>query len=450
LRHLLSTLFDIPTLAAASPMEVEWAALPPGCVLQVHWHPTPLFHAWLEQYGFRVVVLTRHPFDVLVSILHFALHNSTGRWLEGEEGNERSIFGAMPRSTAFIEYATGKRAAALLSISRQWWQAPGGHRLRYEDLTSDPYRELTRLAEEVGGAARVSVADAVAANSMSALRIRSRNYTHFWKGEPGLWRRLLPTAEAQAIAQVLAGSLEEFGYRCDPDPLLEGGQADANWIQLVWAELAEHLHDIDKTRWDLSATRQALAQAQHDLEATRHDFDRTQQEMGAARDALDRTQQELAACRQTLEQVQQESGSARQALTQSQHDLGATRQALEECRQEANATRQTLAQTQNDLRASQHDLSATLKTLNTIQWQYATSQEALQLARREQQEILERLQATERALNQETLQLEEARAHLIRFEELGPALALARKLRAASERHPHLAALVRRVISPAA
>src|SRR5438093_10973655 len=125
LRHLLTNLYDVPGLSIHNPADVQWEALPPHCILGIHWHPVPAFVSLLERHGFRSVALVRHPLDVLISILHFALHAPTARWLEGEGGDEGPIYGAMPRSTAFLEYAAGTRATALLSVSREWWAVTG-------------------------------------------------------------------------------------------------------------------------------------------------------------------------------------------------------------------------------------------------------------------------------------------------------------------------------------
>jgi hypothetical protein len=89
LRHLLSSAYDIPERPIHSPHDLPWNELPPSCVLQLHWHPVESFLKRLEDQGFRVIVLSRHPLDVLISILHFSLHDKTAGWLEGEHGNER-------------------------------------------------------------------------------------------------------------------------------------------------------------------------------------------------------------------------------------------------------------------------------------------------------------------------------------------------------------------------
>ena len=63
----------------------DWAALPPEVVLQIHWRRTPEFQAKLNEHGFHVVTVARHPLDVLISILHFCIYESESeQWLLGE------------------------------------------------------------------------------------------------------------------------------------------------------------------------------------------------------------------------------------------------------------------------------------------------------------------------------------------------------------------------------
>ena len=126
LRHLLGVLYGMPTCAVHTPDEVDWDSVPEDWLFAVHWRPTRPFLDRLTWHGFRVVVLIRHPLDVLISTLQFCWRSdSTARWLEGEGGDERSLWGAMPRSAAFLQYAAGPRAAALLSVSPEWRRLPG-------------------------------------------------------------------------------------------------------------------------------------------------------------------------------------------------------------------------------------------------------------------------------------------------------------------------------------
>jgi hypothetical protein len=308
LRHLLSSAYDIPERPIHSPHDLPWNELPPSCVLQLHWHPVESFLTRLEDQGFRVIVLSRHPLDVLISILHFALHDRTARWLEGEHGNERSIFGAMPRSTPFMNYCVSKRADALLAVSREWWQVPGTVSVQYEVLNRDPHGELERIIGECGGQPVRSVEEVVAGRTLSKLRALTRHEHHFWQGRCGLWKSLLTAAEARPLAKVLQPRYADFDYDWDADPNLSAVQADANWVHLVWADLTDRLHHLDETsralhgaRQELGCTRQTLNETLHsrNLErAGREDAEQKGQvleaELASVRTGLQNVQAQLA------------------------------------------------------------------------------------------------------------------------------------------------------------
>jgi hypothetical protein len=236
-RHLLGTAYRVPHLARHSMADADWAALPPEVVLQLHWRRTPDFAAKLDAHGFRVVTVARHPLDVLISILHFCVHESESEhWLLGAGGSEADIYGAMPRSRTFVEYAKGPRAAELLAVTPDWWGQPGVVGVRYEDLVADTAAELRRLEAEFGPVRCGLVTEAVEACALGKMRQRSTN-SHFWQGRPGLWRHLLPAAEAHEIA----AALPDLGYPIDPDPDLDALTADRNWVRLVGEETKQAL-----------------------------------------------------------------------------------------------------------------------------------------------------------------------------------------------------------------
>ena len=117
-------------------------------------------------------------------------------------------------------------------MSGEWWSAPGCLGVRYEDLVADPAAELGRLAGALGLAGRgAGVAEAVAANSLSRSRATVTNQ-HYWQGRPGLWKLLLPAAEARRIAAAHAETFRSLGYPCDPDDSLDPDAADAHWMAL--------------------------------------------------------------------------------------------------------------------------------------------------------------------------------------------------------------------------
>lgn len=229
LRRLLVVAYGLEERSAHTPTELSWETLPERCVLQLHWHRTPGFLALLERHRFVVAVLARHPLDVLVSILHFAPHEpQTARWLDGEAGDETAILGADPTSSAFLAYATGPRAQALLSVTPEWWPHADA-RLRYEDLIAHPADGIERIAQGLGAEPLVPPADVVAAVRFAELQREASNQ-HFWQGRVGLWRRLLPTDVARAIAAAQP-AVAALGYEVDADgPTAD--EARARWAEL--------------------------------------------------------------------------------------------------------------------------------------------------------------------------------------------------------------------------
>jgi len=215
LRRLLVALYGLEERSAFTPDELDWDALPERCAVQFHWHPTPELVDLLDRYGCSVVVLARHPLDVLVSILHFAQHEpATDRWLDGEAGSEAALRGADPTSRAFVEYARSPRARALLSVTPEWWERADAC-VRYESLVADPAGELHRIAAALRTPTAVSPAEAAESVRFERLQQEAPNQ-HFWQGRVGLWRELVPTAVALEIAEAYPG-MRRFGYTVGVD-----------------------------------------------------------------------------------------------------------------------------------------------------------------------------------------------------------------------------------------
>ena len=209
-RKMLAASLGIQNVAAHSPEEVPWRDLPTDCLVAMHWHYSDGFAAFLRSQGFSSIVTMRNPLDVLISILQFSKHEpATARWLNGEGGDERGLACADPTSPEFLQYALSERAAALLGISSEW--AP--HALsvvRYEELVECSETVLTRVLREVGETAVVPLSDVIAQNTMERLRPVSKH--HFWRGEPGLWRKLLTQEFCRAISARHAELMAVTGY----------------------------------------------------------------------------------------------------------------------------------------------------------------------------------------------------------------------------------------------
>jgi hypothetical protein len=228
---------DHGELALFNPLEAPWLDLPDRCIIMTQWHPVEPLTTLLKEHRFFTVTLARHPLDVLISILQYAPCEGSLRWLEGEEGDERPIFGVAPESEEFIRYATSRRAQTLLNVSAQWWSTDGCHRIRYEDLVRNPRRQLARIARSMGVAPKVCFEDTVVACTFERLRnpVTARS---IWKGKPGLWRTLLTRQVAHRIASAHSSVFSTLGYVCDPDRTLDSRKASQNWSRLVSAKVS--------------------------------------------------------------------------------------------------------------------------------------------------------------------------------------------------------------------
>jgi hypothetical protein len=230
-RILASFLYQVEHFAEYVPDDVAWERLPESCVLQLHWHRTDELERTLRTYGFKTTTLSRHPLDVLVSILHFASHAPTERWLAGEGGDERAITRTGPAAPEFLCYAAGPRAGTLLGVTPEWWSAGHVHRVRYEDLVAEPREAAAQLCEFVGEDPTVTIDSAVEAATIDKLRPRVSRH-HFWQGQPGLWKRLVTAESANQVARAHARAFGELGYVCDPDETLTPEAANENWSRL--------------------------------------------------------------------------------------------------------------------------------------------------------------------------------------------------------------------------
>lgn len=274
-RAMLAALYDLEPIPVHDPDEIPWENLPRRCVIQLHWYPIEPFLTQLRDHGVRVVVLARHPFDTLLSWLNYNYYrHQDGYCLGAGTCLDCAIVGASPRSEAFLEWTRQEYARCFLYHSPSWWIQPGAIRLRYEDLVAAPQEVLERLAAEVGEPLRRPIAAVVEETSIQRRKPGQETWHfHFWQGQPGLWRKLIPAAEARAIAASIPQPFEMLGYACDPDESLEGVQADLNWLRLQLDSTREHLglerSKHRKTRKDLLDQETAHAATSHALDESR-------------------------------------------------------------------------------------------------------------------------------------------------------------------------------------
>lgn len=233
LRKLLADSLGLTEFVSHSIEEIPWSTLPERCVAAVHVHASEELHARLAANHFRIIVTMRHPLDVLISILQFSKHDASPvLWLGGEAGDEASLASASPLDAAFLDYACGARARALLGLSLEWLPYAAAC-VRYESLARRPAACLKKTLRTLRVRSMKPLSDVVENNSLENLRIANPGQRrHFWRGEPNVWRRLLPRENVVRICQCHHVIFERLGYRCNYDPRLTPERAAANWLGL--------------------------------------------------------------------------------------------------------------------------------------------------------------------------------------------------------------------------
>jgi hypothetical protein len=300
LRLMLATAYELAEVGAGRPDALDWPSLPLRCALQMHWHPDDSFVELLRLHQFRVIVLARHPLDVLISALNFNFYaHDRGSCVKGHDCPECSMLGASPRGKAFLEYACGPNGRYLLSFSPAWWNQPDVIRTRYESLVDDTRAALERLVAEIGVAPKNSLDAAIEANTLEGLRKNDPGHGyHFWQGRAGLWRSLLPPAAANPIARAIADITETLGYECEADPNLSDAGADQAWLDLLMDGARTHYgpgsvehpaarRSLTQSRQRLATTVDSLAGALGELRAARQQLDRERSTTAPAEQSAD-------------------------------------------------------------------------------------------------------------------------------------------------------------------
>ncbi len=217
-------------LAAHSPGEIPWNEVESRCIVAMHWHRTPELRRVLAENGFETIVTVRNPLDVLVSILHFSQHEpATARWLSGEAGDETQLRGADPTSPVFLDYALSRRASLLLHVSAEWHTAARAT-IRYEELVADPQGTLELAVRSLK--CKPAALSGEAVREYSVGQMKSLPNRHVWRGEPGLWRRLIVPEYRQAIYKKYEDLFELWDFERPDNFALSQEQARANWTAM--------------------------------------------------------------------------------------------------------------------------------------------------------------------------------------------------------------------------
>jgi hypothetical protein len=238
LRHLLSCIYRVPQLDLDYPFNRATASLMgPAWVSHHHFLPAPHLLEWVQQERVRVITMTRHPGDVLISLYHHL------RGFKAATIDQRAIRSMLHSDFDRAAILPAKPAAPFsweLSCSIEWMARSDALVVRYEDLWRDPSEALTRLTSQLSAVEPDRIDMAIEQCSLALLRSLAGSHGGFFRaGRVGDWRHdLAPeTVRDFATTAPYPAQLAKLGYTLDPaDPLIAAPQRprpDANPFRAV-------------------------------------------------------------------------------------------------------------------------------------------------------------------------------------------------------------------------
>lgn len=199
-------------------------------IYQIHCYPDEALK-YINNLNLKVLCLSRHPFDVLVSALHFIPNQpQTMYWLDGAIVSDHLKFKEMtPASKQFLDWALGSSGEALLGISKEW-QSKDAIKIRYEDLISQPEDTFEHVLDEIDYPINDELRQKITQIMQSGLK--NRQNQHFWRGKSGNFQQLIPAEYVELLYNKYKGVFETLGYE-KPVSTLSGADAEHNWSRMV-------------------------------------------------------------------------------------------------------------------------------------------------------------------------------------------------------------------------
>ena len=232
LRMILAHALGLDEIPAHHPGDLDWSTLPEQVVIQLHWPRTPYLETLLEQAGVRMVTLSRHPFDVLISILRFAqTEPDTVGWLWGKGGDEEGLLDVDPSSEEFAQWAMSERALNLLAVTTSWLDSEKVAQVSYERLVKSPEEEVARLLERLSLVPLRPIDEAVRRCTPELVNGR-KHIQHTWTATYDLWREVIPPQLADQLTACYGHQLQQLGF----DPVLKSS-GDSNTARSQWQAL---------------------------------------------------------------------------------------------------------------------------------------------------------------------------------------------------------------------
>ncbi len=232
LRLILGHVLDLEELSVFHPADLDWAHLPERVVIHLHWPRTAHLQSLLEAARVNVVTMSRHPFDVLVSILRMAqTEPKTIGWLWGRGGDEEALLDADPSSEDFAQWALSERALNLLDVTRSWLVDDQVARVSYERLVVSPEEEVGRLLEGWSLLPSRPISEAVTKFTPNWVNEQG-GVRHSWTATSNLWTEVIPSALADRLRVRYHHHLDQLGFAMASDSKVDHRTAKDRWGEL--------------------------------------------------------------------------------------------------------------------------------------------------------------------------------------------------------------------------
>src|ERR1700722_5548124 len=199
LRLILEHVLELDALSVYHPADLDWTRLPERAVIHLHWPRTAYLQSLLAGAKVNVVTMSRHPFDVLVSILRLAqTEPETIGWLWGRGGDEEGLVDVDPSSEEFAQWAMSDRALNLLEVTSSWLVDSRVERISYERLVASPEQEVGRFLQGLSLLPVRPIDEAV--DRFTPDRVNERmGIQHTWTATTDMWRQVIPTDLADQL-----------------------------------------------------------------------------------------------------------------------------------------------------------------------------------------------------------------------------------------------------------
>jgi hypothetical protein len=215
--QILASAYDLNLLASAPPANpvafqrfVAAGEFPDDTVFHQHFAPSALLLKAAAAIDCHLVSAIRNPYDVFVSLYHYAQRFSDGFRRAGGGGViliDKPIDD--PDVLDFLRYDFGNQ----LDMALRWVRSDRSIIVRYEDLHTDPVPTVRRLTNQIRPVSDERIEQAIAAAGADLLRRRDEHFAkHIRAATVGDWKNHLSEVHLEVFRSRHADVICHLGY----------------------------------------------------------------------------------------------------------------------------------------------------------------------------------------------------------------------------------------------